>query len=107
MMTEEEFKEFYDSLTDEEKIELNRKLVESARENRELFNLSEEFVEEFDEKTERYAKLADRKKQAGELLHRVENQLDLVEQRMKARMLDESMDLSPQFYDDDKNKGSH
>jgi chromosome segregation ATPase len=107
MMTEEEFKEFYDSMTDEEKIELNRKLVASAKENRELFNLSEEFVDEFDEKTERYAELAAQKKQARELLHSVETQLDLVEQRMKARMLDESVSLSPQFYDDDKNKGSH
>jgi chromosome segregation ATPase len=106
-MTEEEFEEFYWSLTDEGRIELNRHLAASARENRALFNLSEEFVDEFDGKNERYANLAGQKKQIKELLHNVKTQMDLVEQRMKARMLDEMTTLSPQFFDDDKNQGSH
>ena len=106
-MTEEEFKEFYFSLTDEEKIELNLKLANFVKENREHFDYTDEHIAERDEKIARYIKIVEQEKQAKELMHQVQTQLDLVTQRIQARILDKIETESPQFLDDDKNKKSH
>lgn len=106
-MTEEEFKEFYFSMTDEEKIEFNLKLANFVKENRQIFDYTDEQIAERDNRIARYAKIVEQQKQAKELLHQTEIQLDLVNQRIAARLLDKIETESPQFLDDDKNKNSH
>jgi len=106
-MTDEEFEEFYFSLTDEEKIEVNLKLANFVKENRQHFDYTDEDIAERDEKIARYSKVVEQEKLAKKLLHQVETQLDLVNQRIAARLLDKIETESPQFLDDDKNKKSH
>src|ERR1044072_1177557 len=96
-MSEEEFKEFCESLSDEEKIEFYQKLFASARENPHIFNLSEEQIKDWEEKLEKFKTAFEQKKQLGEVLHLVKTQLDLVEQRMNARLLDENEIRSMRF----------
>jgi hypothetical protein len=106
-MTEEEFKEFYFSLTDEEKIEVTLKLSNFVKENREHFDYTDEYIAEKDERLARYIKVVEQEKQVKKLLRQAETQLDLVTQRIEARLLDKIETESPQFLDDDKNKNSH
>lgn len=103
-MTDEEFHEFYWSKTDDERIEINRQLAHLAREQGALTD--EEFAES-EAKFERHAEVVALKKKANELLHKVKTALELVENRLDARVSDMAETESPDSFDGNKNKKSH
>lgn len=87
-MTEEEFAEFYWSLSDEEKIEFNLKLSNFVKENKELFGVTDEQIAKREAKIEKFRQTVELEKKVKEALHRVETQMELVNQRIDARMRD-------------------
>lgn len=87
-LTEEEFAEFYWSLSEEEKIEFSRKLSNHVKENKDLFDVTDEQIAEREAKLEKFSQTVELHKKAKEVLHRIETQMELINQRIEARMND-------------------
>ena len=106
-MTDEEFAEFYWSLTDEERIEVSRQLADFGKANKEVLNISDEFIADNEKKLDRYIDAVAKNKQVKKLAHTLETQMKLIEQRMKARLIEMMETESAHYFDDDKNNKSH
>ncbi len=105
-LTEEEFSELYWSLTDDEKLEISRKLFESAKENRDISGLTDEQIVEREAKLDQYAKVIEAKKRVHEMLHKAETAKQLVEDRINARYAD-MMETDPAHFPDEKKRKSN
>lgn len=106
-LSEEEFAEVFRSLSEDERIEVCRKLFEFSKENREALNISEEKIIEDEEKLVKFEKVHEQKKALEELKNKLETQLELVAQRIEARLFDQAQTKSDQFFGDDPKRSSH
>lgn len=106
-LSEEEFREKVEAMSEEDRIEFYLKIAEHVKANRHIFKATDEEIAANDEKLERYIKASKAKKQIEELQHRLKTSMDLVEQRIEARMNDIEETAEPDFYDKTLNKKSH
>lgn len=107
MMTEEEFAEFYWSLSDEERVEITRHLHNLAKENKKIFGVSDEQIAEREAKIDKYERVIKLQKQVGELLHKYQTQLDLVTERIDARLQEIDKSDEEILAEASKNRSSH
>lgn len=105
-LTDQEFIELMQSSTDDERLEICRKLANFVKANRDTCLFTDEEIAENDAKFERYAQSVEAKKRAHELLHRVETATQLVEDRLNARCA-EMLETDAAHFLDDKDRRSH
>jgi len=106
-LSEEEFAELYHSLSEEERIEVCRKLFEFGKANRESLHISEEKIAENEAKLERFIKVYEQKKAVENLKHRLETNFELAAQRIEAHLIDMTKTETNQFDGDDSKHRSH